>query len=636
MFKLLSLVIPLSLISSIAITPTASKTLQILNHESLTTEKSYNTFINSIKDESDSPNVKIYLNWGAALPDQQIYLSMLAALNSPAPSAQQWTDSVIISRRIFQNETNVKYHALLDQYGEITNQNKSTDAKLLYVNNLNKIPGVNESSTLTDEQKNESFNFNGIGFTVNSLDYLNRFYSATFPDAKYDLWVTEHILNQLWSAHPIQLLDFFSKVDKIYLMSDGNLQTNSFVFDYVRRFKETNLTIDQARSNWNAIVANDADSVNVFNNSSIFDFLRLDDVFKTFHITDYTDTDIYGIPAADMYKTYPLNLDHIVVSNQLFTPDQTVLKEKFIREYESLFGVDQINSVADMIVSGKENYDPSKKNIVWLGDALISNVNNVNQASREELQDTFEALTKKYPPKEFNYFFKMHPRFSQQVSDELIAFYTAKTPEVKPLTISTAIPWEVLLAKDSSLLAADPNRQDFFFSTNTNNDVIPKTTLVGIQYTTTAIPATLFYLTNNYGMSLSNAFKSVSFENWPIPMTFDILTFGANTNLQQQLESNRTRIDNIYAVFRDLGKFEDYSSQPSSEQFIQSQSVPVDFDPNLTPSNQNPGSNNPTSDGSIPTNSTQLEYLWLLLLIPAIGGLAGGSYFFWRKKHPHK
>ena len=109
-----------------------------------------------------------------------------------------------------------------------------------------------------------------------------------------------------------------------------------------------------------------------------------------------------------------------------------------------------------------------------------------------------------------------------------------------------------------------------FFSSTSNNNVYSQTIFVGIQYTTTVVPSTLFFLENTYGMSLENVQKTVWYDNFPVPKYFDLLTPGNPTSINPiyQEQVNREAINKIYEPYLSMKIFPDYRNQLNTTKFI--------------------------------------------------------------------
>ena len=119
-----------------------------------------------------------------------------------------------------------------------------------------------------------------------------------------------------------------------------------------------------------------------------------------------------------------------------------------------------------------------------------------------------------------------------------------------------------------------------FFSSTSNNDDIPQTQLIGIQYTSTTILSTYLFLKQNYNLTEEQAYKSIDYNNFPVPGTFDIIYRGLpSINLyEEQIEINKERTKNVYIPFLEIGYIKNfYQDQLTTKEFFRINNIPYQF-----------------------------------------------------------
>lgn len=490
----------------------------------------------------------------------------------------------------------------------------------------------NSDIPLDDQLSEEEDEIYEILPTEKILERTLAYYQKKYPNQylSFDIWIPDLSVHATWSRGNgfFKLLPY---INKIYVTSDGNAQTYRYASSHISWAKKITDDIDQLNketleklkilktynilpsdksqnklvkyvstlddnyaSHTNSLTEEEknylkekrVEALETYKTHGINWFLR-SNLFTTFHISRYTDSSYYEIDKEKMYPAYVFNYDYIDLANKLFNSSTTVEKDKtlcgtitsnssndnekkrkqFISFYEDIFFISN-RSLETFVYEGFSNYDPKKKNIIWIGDSLIRGREFVNANRVEEIQNTFLGLTKKYDPSEYNYFFKHHPFYTTQQQKELTDFISAKVENLKPIYFSN-FAWELFLSWEKAHQLVDKQYVPFFSETS-NNDPIPRTTLMGIQYTSSAIFSTYLFLRQNYNYSDVDAYKSINFKNFPVPGTFDIISRGYSSVYPYniQLEINRKKIDEIYQPFLGIGYLTSFKNDKiSTEQF---------------------------------------------------------------------
>lgn len=515
-------------------TDVTNNNLEIVNVPDSATLESDQKWIDSIAESTNNNTIKLFFTRDASLVFQQSLLVM----------------SNIITNLNNKSSNNIKNQICFCVDEDVYQNVNKFDFTIF--NNMENVFLFKNSNDL-DENLNESYS---VIPTNQQLNLILNYYLKKFGnDIKFDIWIPDLSIASVWKNHYDGFLNFLPFVNHIYVLSDGNAQTYSFVNDYIKRVKKKFMSDDKKIENLKTLLNSEIDleeRQTLFNTTQLYDFLRLN-FFTIFHIERYVDSSYYDIDLDKMYTSYIINYDYYDVANRLLNSNKNSVQE-YTNFYESFFKVKD-NTLENFVYDGFENYDSSKKNIVWIGDSLIRSETQVNWVRKNEIQKLFLGLTKIYDPKEYNYFFKHHPFYSSQQQKELTNFIIAQSENVKPIYFSN-FPWELFLSWDK---AKQSNSAEYtpFFSNTSNNVDVANTTLIGIQYSTTVILSTYFFISKQYNMNLDDAWKSIDSVNFPIPGSFDVVNRG-NSSINEyftQVEINKEKINKIYDPYIALNKF---------------------------------------------------------------------------------
>ena len=201
----------------------------------------------------------------------------------------------------------------------------------------------------------------------------------------FDIWIPDLSLTSVWGKYngSKEWFNILQHTNHIYLTSDGNAQTFKFVESYIswlnRQDKNTEILNHRTLTKLNNIYDKSDNNLafEAYSNSVLWDFLRTN-LFTIFHITRYIDSPYYKTSLERMYPAYTFNYDYFDLSNKLFDINSADKRNKFINNYEVFFKVENA-TINEFIYKGYENYDPNKKNIIWMGDSLIREPSHVNE-----------------------------------------------------------------------------------------------------------------------------------------------------------------------------------------------------------------------------------------------------------------
>lgn len=520
-------------------------------------------WIESIKQSTNSNTIKLFFGNDSLMVYQQIMLAFQYMINSYEQN--NFSDYEIYDDNIalFLNEN-------LYNLNQFNLENLKSKKYVKLIKNLNDLNGdLNESynNIPSNQMLEETLNY-----------YLNKFKFS--KNIKFDIWISDISLIEIWNNHYESFLNLLPHINEIYLLTNGNFQSLNFAINYIKRQKQNNYDLSEICNNLQELQNSDVNyetRKELYMSTNMYDYL-LSDIFTIFHLIKYSDSPYYNIEQRKMYKAYRINYDYIDVASKLYDDESTLNKETSInayrKSYENFFKINA-NSFECFIYSGYENYDPNKKNIIWIGDKLIEDIDNVDKKRKEEIQKTFYAMTKIYNPSEYNYLFKQHPSYNLETQEKLTNMII-ELSDVKPIVFKD-LPFELFLSWDKS---ESINRMDkqyrSFFSETSNNDLIPNTQLIGMQYTSSTILTTYNFLVNQYNMSLSDAWKTINSKNFPISGTFDILKQGKSSwkSYSSQVKKNINKINELYEPFVQLKVFPNYNENlQSASKFLDSQNI---------------------------------------------------------------
>ncbi|MDE5842099.1 MAG: hypothetical protein K2H11_03960, partial [Malacoplasma sp.] len=316
-----------------------------------------------------------------------------------------------------------------------------------------------------------------------------------------------------------------------------------------------------------------------FQTTTIFDFLLDDDFINVFNVANYYNSPYFKLDKDfTFYNIYLYQYDYYSMGQLLFENDNNKLNT-FINLYENFFNWN-IQNFTDLIAdeSKNKNYDPKKPNIFYIGDSLITSEDDFFPERKEELNKITEAMLKKYNPNDYNWLFSGHPRYTFETLMYINEYVFGK--EFNPIYLKR-FPWEMLLSWDSKMSQQLPiSKYRPFFGINSNSEDWSWSTLIGLQYTSTVIETTWFFLKNNYGLSDSAAYLPIDASNFPIAKTFDILRQTTSYNFEPNLnyEKNYNHILQIHDPYYDLNEFYNYKKDLiDSKKFINNQGIEYDY-----------------------------------------------------------
>ena len=520
----------------------------------------YSHWVDTIKN-FDSNNIQLFVTRDATL----IYQQSLIASNYMIESTQS---------------SNLNLYWIINEQDYINKKWNFDYFTNGYADSIHLIKNINDLNSNINQPYLNWLNQEMIDQLLNKFESFNQ----TF---KLDLWIADINIETIWkeAESENETLPFYKllkHINKINVLSDGNYQTRYFANAFVERLNTSKQQLDKESAK-NKIKAFQSDSNNAlykeFKTTTVFDFLLDDDFINVFNVANYYDSPYFKLNKNfSFYNIYLYQYDYYNMGQLLFENDTDKLNT-FINLYESFFNWN-IQNFTDLIAdeSKNKNYDPKKPNIFYIGDSLITSEDDFFPERKEELNKITQAMLKKYDPSKYNWLFSGHPRYTYETLMYINEYVFGK--DFNPIYLKR-FPWEMILSWDSKMSQQFPlSKYRPFFGKDSNSETWSWSTLIGLQYTSTVIETTWFFLKNNYGLSSEAAYLPIDASNFPIAKTFDILRQTTSYNFEPDLnyEKNYDHILQIHDPYYDLNEFYDYKKDLiDSKTFINNQGIEYNY-----------------------------------------------------------
>ncbi|VEU74357.1 Uncharacterised protein [Mycoplasmopsis citelli] len=445
---------------------------------------------------------------------------------------------------------------LLDKYGDVTltdqNNNYNVDkGKLLALDNPNylNLSGYQNYSVyprnLTELQ----------GYLKPYLDKQVKLFDFYIPDISF-------------TALNSQVRNFILEhANKIVILSDGNAQPYSFINDdYIKWVKnqKTHFSQEELLKAWDSLKTSNPQKIDFHY------FYTLEDKFKIYNLNgkyaksfnDQLEKEGFEWAKINIYD-YPLN--YLNITKNL----PQLNEQEFLSDYNKLVNLDN-KKLEDLIVAGKQNFNKSKKNIVFTGSSLFRQDKGgpwrikSDTLSRKELHAYFNKILDLYPPDQYNYLYKLHPVYKGNQALEYIKEFT-NGHEKEAIILDPSISWENMLALDMQALE---NNESVLFDRDDFTSGQVKTKLFGIQPTSTVLLATIVMLQAQFKITLEQALVFVDPKNFPISDTFNIVKRDFHYTGNDGQEANRKELYKVYKHFIETGLFPSIELFPAMSEFL--------------------------------------------------------------------
>lgn len=538
------------------------ETLNSKTKENNTNDSFDNKWISSIKESFNSSSVKIFFTRNATLAYQQLVNVVLYMLEQKKVNTNSKTREILWVHDY--GVTTWNYDSLTQLYNSI----KDTRNYDLDFKNIVAYSQLNNPSIIN--QNTKYFNCPSSQMYYAIYDYYKN--TSICGPVKFDVWTTEASLSESWNTWGFY--DFFKHVNKFYVISDGNYQSYYFVWsviDFYNRQSSAQMT-DEELKNLTNQYRNDTSNLLFYqfqNNQDYYRLINNSDLFTFFHIKEYTNSSYYKKffknKDTKLYNSYQMNFNYYDVALKLFDNSRTDVINDFVKYYELFFNLSNFNSFTSFFEDGS-NYSANKKNVIWLGDSLVKEDKYIYDEKVKEVNGFLNGFLNLYPSDSYNFFIKPHPIFTSQKQNDFIKKFLGND-KLSHAIYFRNVPWELILSWDYKMYKTDKNYHSFF---NFNNPNKVNFTFVGLQFTTTSLLTTAFFLEDFYGYNLNQVEKVVNSRNFPVPETYDWIARTTNySNPEKQYYTNLSEREKLYQPFIDEGYYpDDSSSQLPGSVFI--------------------------------------------------------------------
>ncbi|MFV8418118.1 hypothetical protein ACNQ21_01225 [Mycoplasma sp. VS299A] len=530
----------------------------------------YKAFINDIVDSAQNPYPSIFIGRNAS---QYLISSSYAMLGQLEIAHNQkennlYNDVIYIidtvvndyQKTLKNEEQRFNYNVVLNKYGDSAIKDKN--------NTLNVEQGslrvINNSAIF--ENNNSAYEYSVfprskaelLSYLAGYLDkvQLFDFYipDISFIDLSYDTieWIIAH-------------------ANKIVILSDGNAQPYKFIrdnyFPWVDK-QSVGYSQEQLLEFWNRTHETQRLQIDYHY------FYTLKDKFKIYNsVSDYAKY-FNKLFEKNNKEWAQLEINDYPLSFSTLTQELSpyINKEEFLNTYLQLVNLNN-KTVLDLVTKGKENYDPKKKNLVFIGSSLFRYEGDflpltVDLPKTLEFKSYINKIFELYPPEKYNYFYKLHPVFKKQQADEFVKVLTQERDK-SAIILDSSISWENMLALDFAQIKN--GRSIFFDKDSFVKDENVKTKLFGIQASTTTLLTTIAMLREYFNIDLQQALLFVDPNNFPLPGTFNIVDRNTTYNNKETgYNANLNELEKIYRFFIYSGDFPKLSNFKPMSEFLNS------------------------------------------------------------------
>ena len=400
---------------------------------------------------------------------------------------------------------------------------------------------------------------------------------------KFDFVTDEIQFMEMFKNNKSKFFNFiFKHANKIIILSDGAYHTNTTVPYLISQYQNHKIkSREQIIDMYNEFLKGNIS----LNQNCVLDLLLLKNYEQNNHNSKFNfvqfinyDSNIFNsINLNDVYRwnESSFSTNFVDYGKNILTDTNSI--QKYLDVYTKLFfNVDL--SLNNLFVSGQSEYDPNKKNAIFLGSSLFKplkgNVSENNFSRLDimpdvlnEVQNTITTILTKYPPSEYNIIFKLHPVFSNADDPQCLGAINyvkqiTNNAITNPIIVNSSIPLETWIAYDY-----------YNYTNNSGQSVIFKSnkpeewsTFFGLQATTTTIQTTRQFYQSTFGIDKYKVAQLIPFSNFPIPKLFPIIDrLTKNNSTHDYSNANLQDVENIYkpycpSITFGMDNLEDYDS----------------------------------------------------------------------------
>ncbi|MDC4183727.1 hypothetical protein [Mycoplasma bradburyae] len=533
-----------------------------------TTKEKLKAFSDEIVDSAKNEYPSVFIGRNASQYLISSSNAMLAQLELSKNDKQPYNDIIYIidtvvndyGKTLKNEKQRFNYNELLKTYGDTALLNENNELTNIEDGRLR----VVDKQIYLDNTKK------GSNYSVfpRSIEELKTYLKGYIDKVKlFDFYIPD--ISFIDINYPIRNW-IITHANKIVILSDGNAQPYKFINnDYIpwAKRQSNHYSKEELTEFWDKGIKTKKLDINFRY------FYTLEDKFKIFNlIGDYSqyfnkELDLNDTSWANLdIKTYPLNFKDF--ANSISELDIS----KYYEEYSTLFHLKD-KTILDFITYGKDNYDPNKENLIFIGSSLFRKDASSKWRLRlefptvatREVHNYIEKIHELYPPERYNYFYKLHPVYKNEDAVKYIQLLN-NSKENKGIILDPSVSWENMLAIDLNNISS--NKSVFFKSDEFNKDSV-KTKLYGLQATTTVLLTTIAMLQEYFNIDMEETLHFVDLNNFPIPESFHLIRRdnffydkkkGYNANYEEMIK--------IYKYFVFSHNFPSIKSIPSMSEFL--------------------------------------------------------------------
>ncbi|MDC4163624.1 hypothetical protein LNO75_03500 [Mycoplasma sp. T363T] len=532
-----------------------------------TTKEKLQDFSNEIIDSAKNEYPSVFVGRNASQYLISSSNAMLAQLQLSKNDNQPYNDVIYLidttvnnyDKTLRNEKQRFNYYDLLRSYGDTALLNDNNELTNVEAGKLR----VVDNQKYLDKTK-ESLEYNIFPRTLDEFKTYLRGYVGNVQ--LYDFYIPDISFAYI---EPQIKQWIITHANKIVILSDGNAQPYKFINgNYVpwAKRRKKHYTKNELINFWNKGIETKKLKIDYRY------FYTLEEKVKIYNlISDYSqyfnkEFELNDIGWAKLnIKTYPLNFKDFSASIPELDSD------KYNEEFSVLSHLKD-KTILDFITYGRNNYDPKKENLIFIGSSLFRKDNKgkirleYQNIATDEVHNYINKIYEIYPLEKYNYFYKLHPVYKNEEAIKYIQLLT-NGKESSSIILDPSISWENMLAVDLNNISSE---KSIFFKGSEFDENTIKSKLFGLQATTTVLLTSIAMLQEFFNIPMEKTLDFVDLNNFPIPETFNLIkrdTFYKDK--QKGYEANYEEMLKIYKYFVFSHNFPSIKTIPSMSKFLQ-------------------------------------------------------------------
>ena len=429
----------------------------------------------------------------------------------------------------------------------------------------------------------------------NVIDKISNF--SNNENQKFDFLLAGHLINEYIeefknNKQNSKLAYMLKKANRIVFLTEGGSH-----LDRIVPYLESMFTNFKPLEREEVIK-----KLNDYQNGQI-EFLELEDLLNIFLLKNYSSTNQKSDFSFVSFLNYDSNIQNSLNlnDNQQWTEktisfnfskyanliDDQANRQLYLQTYKNLF----FKTNQEVIVNGLEQWDPNKKNAIFLGSSLFIPFDGElsitpNDFSRlqhfdnlkQKIQEVVKNLLKKFPIDQYNIIFKLHPRFASsndpktnnEIAQNYIKLITNNEIQ-NPIVINSEIPIETLLSID--YFNHINNEKSYFFNQTSKFKSYEQTTFFGLQATTSSLHSTKIFYQSTFNLTKEQVELLIPFKNFPIPKYFKMIN-----REEQDIDENTNYYDENLNILKKMYQYVSPSIKYNNSNFKKYDSLITEFE----------------------------------------------------------